>query len=1073
MKKFYALLALVCLCANAYGQRVISGNVKGSDDNQPVPFATVVTSNRNIGVTTDVFGNYSLVVPIGTDSLYFSSIGYETLALPVTAQQVVNVVLNVGSTMGNEIVVTALALKRERKNLGYAIQSLDAREISEVKSVNILDNLAGKIAGVNVIAGPTGVGSTSKITIRGEHSFTNNNPLFVVDGVPINNNSPINFSTEIAGGFQEVDFGNGVMDLSADDIESVVVLKGPASAALYGTRASNGVILLTTKSGGRRRGIGIDFSSSTFIDKPFTLPKFQNRYGQGNSGKFKFEDGLGGGVNDNISYSWGPEMNQGVFTEQFDSPSILPDGTEVRGGDVTVRNGADITPTEMKSFPDNLKNFYRTGLTSINNIAVSAGGDLGNFRLSYTDLRSKSYIPGVNFNRNNLSGNFLFTPINKLEIFTSAHYVHSSSDNRPANGYGSENTNYTLVAWGARSLDYEKMKDYWQPGLEGLNQYSFNYTFFDNPYFTLYENRNSFDKNRLFGNIRATYRFDEHWSLSLRTGIDYSNELRQLRRAFSSNRFLTGGYCEQTVTYRESNTDGLLNYVNRFGNIDFGVSAGANRMDQNASFSQIQTLKLSQPGVYSLTNAAVPLEAYQIRPNKRINSVYGLLKLGFYDMFYLDITGRNDWSSALATPSSADNTLIFYPSVSGSLLVNRMLQLPRMFSYVQLRANYAEVGNDTDPYQTQGVYNAKVPYMGQPTLSGQPVIANTNLVPEITKSVEFGTDIRLFNDRIGLDVTYYNGNTFTQIIALPVPISSGYTQQVVNGSTVNTKGWEAILNITPIKNSNFSWNTRFNFSRYRSFVLDLPDGVSKLTLGYNRVYDNLNQTVWMQVEEGGRIGDLYGTGWKKNADGQYIVNSSGNFIDDGTLKKLGNYNPDFMLGWYNQVSYKNFSLGFLADWKQGGIVVSRTLALAGVGGQLIETENRPAEGIVIDGVVNTGTDANPVYEKNTKLITAESYYRQYYDRNHEENNTYDGSFVKLRQVSLSYRLTADDMKNTIFKNLQGISISLIGRNLFAISKIPHFDPEQMSLQGSQFVSGVEDMSYPTTKSCGIKLDVNF
>lgn len=1056
-----------------YSQSImITGQLFDKTSGKILEGVTVVEKNTDNGTTTDYNGNYTIKVSNEDAVLIYSFLGYAAIEVSVNNQQSIDVGLTPSANVLQETVVTALGVKRDKSDLGYAIQKLDTRQLSDVKAVNFLDNITGKVAGVNIISGPTGVGSTSKITIRGESSFTNNNPLFVVDGVPINNNSIINNVDDDADGFQAVDFGNNAMDINPDDIQSVSVLKGPSAAALYGTRASNGVIIITTKDGSSGKGLGVSFNSSTYVESPYRLPKFQNKYGQGNSGMFEYVDGLGGGVNDNISYSYGPELNQGTLVEQYDSPVLLPNGSTVRGGDVAVHGGAPITPTSFNAHPDNLKNFYETGSTTINNLAISNGGDMGSFRLSYTDMRSDSYIPGVNLDRKTAGSNMSFTPNSKLRVTTSANYINTTSDNRPGNGYGSENINYGLVAWGPRSLNIEPMREYWQPGLKDVQQYSFNYTYFDNPYFTLLENRNSFDRNRLFGNIRAQYNFTERLSLAVRTGIDYSSELRKFRRAFSSNRFKNGAYAEQQVMFKENNTDVLLNYNKKFGNITVDVSTGANRMDQNASSTQTAALVLAQPGVFSLNNAAAPLEITEAIAQKRINSFYGIAKFGYKNFLYLDITGRNDWSSALATPTSTDNTSFFYPSFSGSFILSNVVKMPKAITYAQLRASYAQVGNDTDPYQTASVYNSRNPYMSQPTLSEQAIIANTALLPEKTSAIEIGGNIGLVHDRINLDVTYYDNRTKNQIIALPISSTSGYTQQVVNGNTVRNRGTEVIMTLNPIVKRNFRWTSRFNFSRNVATVEDLPAGTSKLTLGYNRVYDNLNQTVFVQVEEGGRIGDLYGTGYQKTADGEFILDSDGNFIADNELKKLGNYNPDFMLGFSNNLSYKNWNVSFLLDWKQGGILVSRTLALAGVAGQLEETENRPAEGIVVDGVVNTGTEENPVYVKNTTAITAESYYRQYYDRNHEENNVYDASFVKLRQFSIGYTFTADKLKKSFLKNTKGIELAIIGRNLFSIDNTPHFDPEQMAVQQNQFISGVEDMSYPTTRSIGFKVGIN-
>jgi len=1064
MKQISILMA-ICLSYYSYAQISISGKITSSEDRQPLAYVNISTST-NSGTISDENGFYQIEVSSTSDKLTFSYLGYQTQTISVGEKTTINVIMVEDQSALDEIVITALGLKRESKELGYVVQSLKNENLTEVKTVNFLDNIAGKLAGVTVSQGATGVGSSSKITIRGESSFSNNNPLFVIDGTPINNETVFNFTNEAAAGFQEIDFGNGAMDVNPDDIKSLTVLKGANAAALYGTRAANGVIVIETKNGKNKKGLGISVNTSVTFDSAFRLPDFQNRYGQGNSGTFEYVDGLGGGINDNITYSWGPELDVGNLIPQFDSPVILENGNTVRGGDTALYSGLPITATPFVSNPDNLKDFYETGITTINNISISNGFESGNYRLSFTDLRSKSIIPGVNLDRQTVAAKLNFQPTKKTTITSSINYVNSGSDNRPSNGYGSENVNYSLVAWGPRSLNIDNLRNYWQPGLEGIQQYSFNYTFFDNPYFILLENRNAFERDRFFGNIRLKHQFNENLSLSVRSGMDYSSEKRTLQRNFSSNRFSNGAYAEHDVMFREVNTDFLLNYNNSFGDFSIDVSFGGNRLDQKAFTKQSQTVNLAQPGIFSLNNAASPIEVFQFENRKRINSLYGIAKFGYKNFLFLDITGRNDWSSALATPFSVDGVSFFYPSVSSSFIVSEVANLPKAISFAKLRASIAQVGNDTSPYQTSGAFVSQTPFNGQPTFSNQNFIPNTNLKPEQTTAFEIGTDLRFLKDRLTLDLTYYNSSTRDQIISLPIAISSGYEQQVVNGGTVNNEGLEIIFGITLVKNENFRWNTLFNFATNRATIKDLPQADGRLTLAYSRIYDSANQTVWFQVEEGGQLGDIYGTGYLKNENGEFIIDDDGRFIADNNLQKLGNSNPDFTLGWNNTFTYKNWNLGFLFDWRQGGEIVSRTRALGNVGGQLAETSFRPEEGIVAQGV--NQTTGLP----NTVAVTAESYYRQFYDRNHEENNIYNASFLKLRQFSIGYDF---EFKNGFLGLKEGadLSLSIIGNNLFVITENPHFDPEQLAVQGNGFISGVEDMSYATTRSIGFKAGFNF
>ncbi len=1064
----YCLLLTCLTCIRA--QTDLSGLVLDAATKTPLTGATIVVEGTTKAAVSDGQGQFQLKQVPASAYLLVDYLGYKRSRIAVDGQVSFRIVLHENIAFMEEIVVTALGLERSSRQLGYSVEQLEPQDLTTVKSTNMVQSLAGKIAGVTVTQGATGIGSSSRITIRGEASFTNNNPLFVVDGTPISNQTVFNNTNEAAAGFQEVDFGNGAMDVNPDDIASISVLKGPSAAALYGTRASNGVILITTKRGGQAKGMDVSFNSSFSIETPFQLPDFQNQYGQGNSGQFAFVDGLGGGINDNISYSWGPRLDEGILIPQFDSPVSLPDGSVVRGGDVAVHGGAPITATPFVSHPDNLRDFYRTGSTLTNNLAIGAGFAKGSYRLSLTDLRNTSIIPGSDLERQTLGGNLTFQPTEKWEIATSFSYIHTQSDNRPANGYGSENVNYSLVAWGPRSLDINALKEYWQPGLEGLQQYSFNYTFFDNPYFILRENRNAFDRHRLFGNLSARRILNEHWSIRASTGLDRLDEARTFRRHYSSNRFRQGAYAEHDIVYQERNTDLQINYQSKLGPIGLDILAGANRLDLDASSRQLQTLALAQPGIFNLANAATPIEAFSFLSEKRINSVFAVAKLDFRNWLFLEITGRNDWSSALATPRSADQVSFFYPSVSSSLVLSEVMSLPANVSFAKIRASWAQVGNDTDPYQTSGVFVAQTPFLSQPTFSAQAVIANNNLKPEKTTAVELGADLRFFDDRLAFDLTYYNALTQNQIISLPVAISSGYEQQVVNGGAVRSEGLEILLGASPVLKPDFSWKTAVNFSRNITRIEDLPNEIEgRLTLAYSRVYDNVNQTVWHQVAEGGQVGDLYGTGYLKNEDGQFVIDQNGRFIVDNSLQKLGNYNPDFIVGWSNQVRYKNWQLHFLIDWRQGGILVSRTQALAGVGGQLAETAHRPESGIIAEGVVNIGTAENPQYVPNTTAVPAESYYRQFYDRNHEENNTYDASYIKLREFSLTYTFPNFPGNRSPVQNLR---VGLFGSNLFAISDIPHFDPEQLAVQGTGFISGVEDMSYATSRSVGVKLSLN-
>ncbi len=1064
-----ACVVALCVCAHLSLAQTLTGRVTDADSGEPLIGVTVGLLATETGTSTGVDGRYTLAVGEGGGTLVFTYVGYARVERAFTSGTAsIDVSLGAGGIGLDEVVVTALGLERDNAELGYAVQQLDDRVVSDVPATNFLDNLSGQLAGVDVVSGPTGVGSTSLVSIRGEASFTGNTPLYVVDGVPVDNRSVLNTTDERSQGFQEIDFGGGSPEVSPFDVESVSVLKGPAAAALYGTRAANGVIIVNTKGGGKPTGLGVDLNSITSFERPFKLPEFQNTYGQGNAGAFAYENGSGGGTNDGISFSYGPRLDEGLAVAQFDGPVTLPDGSVVRGGDLALRGGAPIAPTPFVAHPDNLRDLYETGATTQNNVSLRQGFSGGDYRLSFTDVRSDSYIPGVDLRRNNLAARLSFAPVERFRVSAGLTYVNTRSDNRPASGYGSENVNYSTVAWLGRSTDLNSLRDYWQPGLEGLEQFSFNTNFFDNPFFILSENRNSFRRDRLFGYVQGSIDLTDKLELRLRTGLDYSNEARELRRAFSSNRFRQGAYAENDLSFTERNSDLLLTYADGLGDFDYSLSVGGNRLEQRAESQQTQAVALAQAGVYRLGNAAVPLENFGQLTERRINSLYALARVGWREQLFLDLTGRNDWSSSLATPSSTDGTGFFYPSAGLSWLASRSVDLPTAISYLQLRGSAAQVGNDTDPYRTTGTFVTSTPVGGAPTFTDGSTLPAEGLRPERATAYELGADVRFLDDRFGLDLTVYTQLNEDQILALPTPISSGYTTRIVNGGSVRARGIEAIAAVRDLRLGVIRYDARVNFSSSRATVLELPDGVERTTLAYSRVYDNPNQTVYFIAEEGGQIGDLWGTGYLRNEEGEYIVSASGEFIADNELKRLGNYNPDFTVGFSNTLRYGGFSFDFLLDWRQGGELVSRTLSLGGYSGQLVETENRPEEGIVVDAVVNTGSAENPSYVTNTTPITPENYYVNYYNRNHEENNTYDASYLKLRELRLGYSCNVSSLRY-----LNRLDLAVIGRNLYAFSGIPHFDPEQFAVQGQRFVRGVEDMSYPTPRSIGVSVSVGF
>lgn len=1068
MKKFILLFCIGGVALMAKAQTVtVTGTITDSSNGQKLPWVNVLVKGTSFGTTSNTEGQYSISVNPATDTLVYTFLGYASHKEAVNGRASIDVALEEKASELSEIVVTALGIKREKKDLGYSVQQLESEAITEVRQPNLVDALAGKVAGLQTTQGSSGVGSSSRIIIRGETSLSGTNqPLFVIDGVPVSNTSIPNNTENIESGFQEVDYGNGIAEISPDDIRSVNVLKGPGAAALYGARAANGVIVIETKDGRRTPGLGVSINSSVTIDQISTIPQYQNVYGQGSGGQFAFEDGNDGGIGDGGLVSFGPEMN-GQPIPQYDSPSTDVNGNPVRGGDVIARNGNPIQPTPFVANPDNIQDFFQTGITSNQHIAVAGANDEGSFRLSYSRLDNQGVIPNTDLHRNGLalSGTYNFS--DRLTARAFANYIRSSSTHRPALGYGSENLMY-LFTWMGRQVNLEAAKDYWQAGQEGFQQFTYNYKWLDNPYFSVYENTNGFNKDRILGNASVSYQISDQLNVRLRSGIDNYNDLRASKRAFSTQRFKNGAYREDEISYAEINTDILVSYSHDLSEQwMLNLSAGANQFTQRMQYKSLVAGELSVPGVYNFENSKIPLAATQNNARKRINSIYGLGNISFASRFFLDLTLRNDWSSTLP---SGNNSFAYY-SVSSSIILSEFMQLPLWISYAKLRLSSASVGNDTDSFQLNNTLRFNQNYGAFPLLTNAATLLNASLKPERINALEVGGEAWFFNDQLGVDIALYQNTAKDQIIGLPSSAASGYTSRVVNGGKIQSRGLELILRATPIRSSNFNWHTTVNFSKSASYVRQLPEGIDQYVTGFTKVYTSTENSVFYIADpKGGRIGDMYGTGFQKTEDGQIIYGANGLPLRDSELRYLGNYNPDFMLGFANDFNYRNFSFGFLIDWRQGGTIVSRTKAIGSTAGVLEETLAGRTEGIVGEGVVNVGTADQPNYVENTTEVSAAEFYNQFYNRANEESALYDASYVKLRQLNLSYTLPRALTQRW---NLQEVKFGIIARNLLLITENPHVDPELSTLQGRNFAYGVEDMSYPSSRSYGFNLQLKF
>lgn len=1086
MRNLSLLLIGLLFSLNLTAQSSIKGKVQDAETSSPLQGVNVVVKGSTQGAITNAQGEFNLTEVKESDILVFSYLGYEKVEQRVGTETFFNVTMTEGGLELDEVTVTALGIKRESKSLGYAVQEVSGEDLQVVKTPNLLNNLTGKVAGVTITQGGSGVGSSARIVIRGESSLSGDNqPLFVVNGIPISNSNGSNGRSQ---GNLEADYGNGAADISPDDIESISILRGANATALYGSRAANGVVLITTKSGRGTNGIGVSINSSTTIENPLRIPEYQNKYGQGAGFNFEFVDGFGSGTNDNIDESWGPALDGRM---QVQHNSTNSDG--LRAGDFALRpeNYTDQASYELLPWvpqPDNIRNFFETGITTNNNISITGANETSNFRLSFSNLYSEGILPNTDLRRNGINLDLGHNLLNdRLHINTNINYINSGSNNRPNNSYGTENIMYLWV-WFGRQISMETLEDYWQPGLEGIQQFNYNYNWHDNPYFTMFENTNGFTKDRVLGNINITYDITDNLKLMLRSGTDVFNDLREGRRAWSSQRFPLGQYREDRIFYREMNSDFLLTYNDRIGeNVSLVVSAGGNQMTQENRFNQVSANELAVPGIYSFNNSNIPLLQSTFNSKRRINSLYANASIGINDAIYLDLAGRNDWASTL--PEA--NNSYFYPSASLSLILDELLALPEAFTFAKLRVGYGQVGNDTRPYSLQPYFEfLSTPYGTQLLGTEGNILPNPDLKPERLTTFEVGADVRLFDNRLGIDVTWYQNTATDQIISIPVSQTSGFGSKFINAGEIQSRGIEALVNLNLVRQRDFNWNIGMNFTSARSEVISLIDDLE--------VYQISNNYLSVQARLGGRMGDVYGTGFvlvdpATNStvtvdDVADIQDDWGHLYQNGfpvrdpNLRKLGNYNPDFMLGIQNTFSFKGINLGFLVDWRQGGVVMSRTLLIGGTSGLMAETAEFDRETTTFIGgqtrVSGVSTldrdgyvqDADGNFQRNDETVSARDFYWSHFNRGNEEVGMYDASFVKLRELSLGYTF-GPAIANKI--GAQSISLSLIGRNLLLFTENPHFDPELFSYNGNTIVPGVEDMATPSSRSFGINLGIKF
>lgn len=1083
-KFILTLFGLLLFATFAFAQRTIRGKVTDAANNgMPIPGVSVLVKGTNAGSVTAADGTYTVNVPTNGTVLIFRYIGFVTQEKTIGNSTEVNASLTSDTETLEGVVVTALGIKRSEKSVGYSVQVVKGSDLTMTKDNNVIGSLVGKVAGAQV-TGSSGanLGGTQKIKLRGINSVTGGgSPLIVVDGTPFNNG---NFSNADANG---VDLGNLAQDLNPEDIESVSVLKGPAAAALYGSRGQYGAILYTTKKG-KAGKVSIEFSTSNMIEKVGNFTPMQNIYGVGNNQTFltfgattplagqKYVTG-----NDE---SWGPKMDGTPVRMYF---SYYPQDSRF----------GQLTPFVPQ--PNNIKDFYETGFNTNNGITVSGGNENANVRLSYNNTYIKGTYPNTNLKRNNLGLAASLKLAEKLTAGANLNYANNDGI-RPVQGYQGSFTGASQ--WFQRNIDINELKNYkyadgtiknWNinPSTAAATTGLFlanNPSDWNNPYFDAYENLNLDDRNRFFGDINLSYQVLPELKLTGFVRSDmYVQRLRNYRAI--GGRFIGGtadGYSEGKYQNAENNYEFLAQYNKNFGDVSLNLNAGANLLTQEYSFlSQSTAGGLVSPGWFNIAASVDRPVANGFLRKKQVRSMYAMASLGYKDIYFIDATVRNDISSAL--PS--DNNSYVYPSVSGSIVYSELLKW-KPLSFGKFRMSYAVAGSDLSAYEIAPVYVAGTVYTGTPVINTQTlpsVLRNPNIKPSFANSFEVGTDLKFFNNRVGFEFTYYNQLNENQIINLTVSPASGYGATVVNAGKIRNKGVELSFNAIPVKSTNFVWNTTLNFNKNNNMVEELHPDVKLLTLGSN-VYSS--QTVYLYAEEGKEFGSIVGPGYAKDAaTGKILLDAA-----DQPTRQLGvNFGsaiPDFTGGFRNTFQYKNLDLGVMIDFQKGGKFMSWTNMLAAKAGtaELTAALNENGVnireplanggGVKVNGIYAPGTmkmvggvSTNVGGQEFNGYVDAREYYRNRLGTYIYDEWIYDASYIKLREVSLGYTFSSKLAAKTPFSSIR---IAAIARNPLMIwQDAPKgVDPSELS-SGSASVSWIEKGELQTVRSFGFNLSVKF
>lgn len=1063
----------VCVSSHVFGQMVkVSGKVTNASDGSELPGVTILVKGESRGAITDIDGYYSIELSAGS-TLRFSFVGMVDKELQINKSGVYNVALAANDVVLDEYVVTALGIKREKKALGYAVQKISGRELQGGKDVSMVNQLAGKVAGLSVSATNAGAGSSSRIVLRGVNSFMgDNNALIVVDGVPIENNTYSN-SEDTWGGR---DYGSGVSDVNPDDIESISILKGASASALYGSKAANGVILIVTKKGrSREKGVGVSFSSNVSIVKPYILYDLQNKYGAGRNGKL---------TPTYIYNAEGVPVYNITGASAFGSWGALMEGQQVIDWD-----GSQTTYSPQ---PDNYKDYFQDGAAMSNTLSLDGSINKTNWRFSIADTRKNEIIENSTFERTNIALNVHSPIVKGLNVSSYVSYLHQEVENRFGLADSKENPNRNYIMM-PRNISNASMQNNLMNDDMEEQTWFMNWAWQGNPYYFPKYKYNGDARDRVFGNISLNYTLNDRWNMIIRTAPDYSVMTYEQHSAIGALTASRGEYSERETEQFLINSDVLVTHNRPLTeHLDLTVSGGGNAMVQQTRFYNAYTIGgLSIPGDYSISNSFNTPYSYK-SPfyQKAVNSLYAITQLGYRDFLYLDITGRNDWSSTL--PKGRNS--FFYPSASLGFVYSEMFNLSKkmenVFSFGKLRLSYAQVGNDTDPYQLDPTFfidSISNPYGTIAYINNQ--VPPKKLKPEIIHSFEIGNELIFFMNRLSIDFTMYKNNAVNQILPADISQASGSTTGLINAGEIQNSGIELQLRTTPVKTKDFSWDFNLNYTKNRSEVISLTPGLDNL-----QILQHWNMSI--EARPGRPYGDIVGYAIMRDANGNKLVDDNGMYIRNETPQVLGNINPDFSMSFSSTLMYKSFSFYFLIDSRIGGELFSGTNMYGyGYSGNFTETlEGREAwytseeareeagasvsdwiatggylaHGVYAPGTIIDGVDVSGM--PNGTFVNPELYWGQFSEWTNEihEPFVYDASYVKLRELSFSYALPK---KISAKVKLEQVTISVYGRNLWILSKnVPNIDPETMYTNGNG--QGYELYSYPNQRSFGVSLNIN-